>query len=123
MVTITIDGIEYEAREGQTVLEVAKGNNIPIPSLCHHEALKPWGACRMCVVETNNGKIMASCTLPVENGLNINTGTGVISGTPTSPATTSVPISATNSTGTGNATLVITIQNVTAAAVFSLSWH
>ncbi len=72
MVTITIDGIEYEAREGQTVLDVAKENNIPIPSLCHHEALKPWGACRMCVVELN-GKIMASCTLPVAKDQNIKT--------------------------------------------------
>jgi len=79
MATLTIDGSEYEARDGQTVLDVAKENNIPIPALCHHEALKPWGACRMCVVEMgrpewNGGtKITASCALPAENGLKIQT--------------------------------------------------
>jgi bidirectional [NiFe] hydrogenase diaphorase subunit len=79
MITITIDGIEYEAKEGSTILEVARENNIPIPALCNHEALKPWGACRLCVVELEkpewNGKsrITASCTLPVEKEMSIKT--------------------------------------------------
>lgn len=49
-------------------------------------------------------------------GLSINTGTGLISGTPTAVGTTSVTISATNAGGTGSATLVITISSFTFVA-------
>ena len=47
---ITIDGKEYVFTPGQTIYEVARDNGIFIPVLCHHDRLKPVGACRVCVV-------------------------------------------------------------------------
>ena len=74
MVTIDIDGRELKAKEGQTVLEVARESGIPIPTLCYHESLAPYGACRLCVVEIFKGgrsRLVASCLYPVEEGLKV----------------------------------------------------
>ena len=46
MITVTIDDKRLEAEEGQTVMEVARANQIPLPALCYHPALKPSGACQ-----------------------------------------------------------------------------
>ncbi len=77
MVKVEINGTEYEAEEGTTILEVAKENNIEIPTLCYHKALPPYGACRLCIVEPlwdeGRAKLTASCTLPVKEGLRIAT--------------------------------------------------
>ena len=76
MVTLTIDGREVQAEEGATILEVAGDNNIYIPALCSNEAVKPYGACRLCLVEiVTNGKerLVASCLYPVEEGLIVKT--------------------------------------------------
>ena len=53
---LIIDDKRVEAKEGQTLLEVAQENGIEIPTLCHHEALEPRGACRLCIVEISNPK-------------------------------------------------------------------
>jgi len=74
MITINIDGWELKAKEGQTVLEVARESGIPIPTLCYHESLAPYGACRLCVVEVSKGgrsRLVASCLYPVEEGLKV----------------------------------------------------
>ncbi len=69
-ITITIDGVEVEARLGQTVLEAATEAGIYIPYLCYHPGMKPFAACRMCVVEVENGRgCPAACTLPVADGM------------------------------------------------------
>ena len=76
MATLIIDSREIQAEEGRTILEVARDNGIEIPSLCHNEALEPYGACRLCSVEViRNGrsKIVASCLYPVEEGLIVKT--------------------------------------------------
>ena len=76
MVTLTIDGREVQAQEGAMILEVAKENNINIPSLCSHEAVTPYGACRLCLVEiVKNGRqrLVVSCLYPVEEGLMVKT--------------------------------------------------
>jgi NADH dehydrogenase/NADH:ubiquinone oxidoreductase subunit G len=69
MIPITVDGRKLEARENQTVLQVAREHGIDIPTLCAHEALGPHGACRLCVVEaegrTLRKGLMSSCTLQV----------------------------------------------------------
>src|SRR4249920_945596 len=49
--TLTIDGREVGAREDQTILEVARENNIFIPTLCNLPGLTNPGACRLCIVE------------------------------------------------------------------------
>ncbi|RJR43486.1 MAG: 4Fe-4S dicluster domain-containing protein [Desulfobacteraceae bacterium] len=74
MIRFTIDGMEVKAEEGWTVLETARHYRVPIPTLCYHEAVKPSGACRLCVVEVCQGersKIVASCMYPVSEGLEI----------------------------------------------------
>jgi bidirectional [NiFe] hydrogenase diaphorase subunit len=76
MVTFNIDGREFKAEEGQTILQVARENGIDIPTLCHHEAIEPYGACRLCIVEVSKGRrsrIVTSCLYPVEEGLDVKT--------------------------------------------------
>ena len=73
-IKLTIDGVEIEAKPGQNVLQAAIDNNVYIPYLCYWPGLKPYGACRMCCVEVEGGRgTPASCTLPVANGMVVNT--------------------------------------------------
>lgn len=76
MTTFLIDGIKAEARPGATLLEIARELDITIPTLCHHEALQPYGACRLCVVEVQRGtrtRIVTSCNYPAEGGMVVKT--------------------------------------------------
>ncbi len=77
-VKLKIDGREVEVPEGTMILEAARMLGIEIPTLCFHEALKPYGACRLCVVEVGAGSargstLVASCVFPVREGLEVNT--------------------------------------------------
>lgn len=75
--TFSLDGSEFSAVQGQTVLEVARQNGIRIPTLCYHPALKPSGSCKMCAVEVQDmgGRSMTllSCVLKVKDGMAIHT--------------------------------------------------
>lgn len=77
MVKITIDGKQVEAEEGAMILDVARAHNIYIPSLCAHEELSPYGACRLCLVEITTkwgrNRLVTSCLYPVEEGLDVKT--------------------------------------------------
>jgi NADH dehydrogenase/NADH:ubiquinone oxidoreductase subunit G len=76
MIRVTIDGQEIDTETGRTILEVARENGIDIPTLCYHEALEPFGACRLCVVEVDQGRggqIVASCAYPCTDGLEVHT--------------------------------------------------
>lgn len=73
LVNIKVNGQPMQVEEGKTVLEVLKEAGIDVPVLCYHPQLSSIGACRMCVVETRPGVLQASCTLPVSEGLEINT--------------------------------------------------
>jgi NADH dehydrogenase/NADH:ubiquinone oxidoreductase subunit G len=76
MICVTIDGQEIETEPGRTILEVARDHGVHIPTLCYHEALKPFAACRMCVVELENrrgGQLAPACTYPCEEGLIVQT--------------------------------------------------
>jgi NADH dehydrogenase/NADH:ubiquinone oxidoreductase subunit G len=76
MVTLTIDGCELVAKEGTTILEVARENGIEIPALCYYESVTPSGACRLCLVEIirdGRSRLVASCLYPVEEGLVVKT--------------------------------------------------
>ncbi len=77
MITFNSDDRELKAEKRQTILQVAREHGIDIPTLCHHEAIEPYGACRLCIVEISKGKrtrIVTSCLYPVEEGLEIKTG-------------------------------------------------
>ncbi|AGL01428.1 2Fe-2S iron-sulfur cluster-binding protein [Desulfoscipio gibsoniae] len=75
-IILQIDGREVAAESGMTVLEAAQGAGISIPTLCHHEILEPYGACRLCTVEAEvrgRTKLVASCLYPVEKDLIVRT--------------------------------------------------
>jgi len=81
LVKTTIDGREIEVERDRWALEVAREMGIEIPSLCHHAALAPYGACRLCVVEVTRGKwtwLTTSCDLPIREGLSIRTDTPAV---------------------------------------------
>jgi heterodisulfide reductase subunit A len=74
MITFKINHKEVMAEEGQTILDVARENKIDIPTLCHHEALSPAAACRLCTVEVRAGKrsqLVASCAYPVAQDIEV----------------------------------------------------
>jgi NADH dehydrogenase/NADH:ubiquinone oxidoreductase subunit G len=76
MLTLKLNGVDVQAEEGWTILETAQFYGLPIPTLCHHEGLSPYGACRLCLVEIGvgpNAKLVSSCTYPAEEGLVIRT--------------------------------------------------
>jgi heterodisulfide reductase subunit A len=76
MITLTIDGQQVQAEEGQTILEVCRKNSIEIPTLCYHPVLEPYGACRMCTVEVirkGGSSLQAACTHPAWDGLEVKT--------------------------------------------------
>jgi len=76
MLKLTIDGKELIARPGQTILDVAKGNGIYIPTLCYHPRLSLLKSCRICLVDVEGASMpMASCATPVVDGMVIQTRT------------------------------------------------
>jgi bidirectional [NiFe] hydrogenase diaphorase subunit len=79
MVNLTINGRPLKAEEGTSILHAARKNNIYIPSICENEAVAPYGACRLCLVEikTDRGRerLVTSCIYLVEEGLIVQTDT------------------------------------------------
>ncbi len=76
MITLVIDGKQVEARQGATILQAARAASIDIPTLCVHQKMLLYGACRICSVEAErNGqvRVVASCGYPVEEGLIVRT--------------------------------------------------
>ncbi len=76
MIRLTIDGNKIKVESGRTLLEAAREQGVHIPTLCYHEALAPFGGCRMCVVEleTPRGpRVVAACTHPAEEDAEVNT--------------------------------------------------
>jgi predicted molibdopterin-dependent oxidoreductase YjgC len=76
MLNITIDGKTTKVPQGTTVLEAARLLDIPIPTLCHHPKLTPFGGCRLCLVEIKGiPRAVTSCTTPVTDGMEVTTST------------------------------------------------
>lgn len=78
MIQLQIDGKQVQAREGETILKIARANGIDIPTLCYADDLEPYGACRLCMVEISKEKhtrLVASCIYPVEENLIVRTDT------------------------------------------------
>jgi len=70
--TLTIDGREIGAREDQSILEVARENNIFIPTLCNLPGLSATGACRLCLVEVKGvNKLLPACVTRVAEGMEV----------------------------------------------------
>ena len=73
--TLFINGKEVEFTNEINLLEVMRKNGFNVPTFCYRPDLKPFGACRMCVVEIEGRGIQTSCTMPPEPGLKIQTNT------------------------------------------------
>ncbi|MHB0976528.1 MAG: bidirectional hydrogenase complex protein HoxU [Candidatus Aquicultorales bacterium] len=79
--TCKINDMDVAAREDQTILEVARENQIRIPTLCHLDGLTPVGGCRLCVVEIKGSRrLYTSCSTHVEEGMEISTQTDKLNG-------------------------------------------
>src|SRR6476469_1730528 len=74
LVKLTIDGQEVQAAPGTLVIDAAKTVGIEIPAFCYYEGLSLQAACRMCLVEVEKApKLLASCTIPVTEGMVVKT--------------------------------------------------
>jgi [NiFe] hydrogenase diaphorase moiety small subunit len=67
-ITLTIDGKDIEAEQGQTILEAADDAGVYIPRLCAFKDLTPHGSCRVCTVMVN-GRPQSACTQPAADGM------------------------------------------------------
>ena len=78
-VFMTINGKRVEARDGEMVLDTARREGIEIPTLCVHDAVEPFGACRLCLVEVTKPAwkgwkgLMTACLYPAASDLIIET--------------------------------------------------
>lgn len=80
MITLTINNKEVVLEKPVSVLEAARQAGIKIPTLCYHEALKPYGGCRLCVVEVERmPKLQTACTLMAADGMVVKTESEAIS--------------------------------------------
>ena len=79
-VKVEIDGLPATVKAGTSILRAARESGVDIPKLCATDSLKPFGSCRMCLVEVEgrNG-YPASCTTPIEDGMKIRTQTDALS--------------------------------------------
>lgn len=79
LISFSINGTAVSGAEGETVLTVARRAGIRIPTLCHHEAVEPSGACRLCMVEITHRDwkgwkgLVTACLYPIEPGLEVST--------------------------------------------------
>jgi len=73
-INIMIDSKQISASPSQTILEAAKEAGIKIPTLCAYGHIKPYGSCRLCIVEIDGKKgFSTSCTTLVQEGMVIRT--------------------------------------------------
>jgi NADH dehydrogenase/NADH:ubiquinone oxidoreductase subunit G len=82
-ITLQVDGKQVTVTEGTTILEAARSVSVSIPTLCDHEKLAPYGACRICTVEADvHGRtvLLAACQHPAENDLVVRTRTEKVDG-------------------------------------------
>ena len=79
MPTLTIDGTEIEVEDGLTVLQACELAGVEVPRFCYHSRLSIAGNCRMCLVEMERApKPIASCAMPVGDGMVIKTNTPAV---------------------------------------------
>ena len=79
MLKLKVNDIDVEVEEGLTVLQACEKAGVEIPRFCYHEKLSIAGNCRMCLVEMEKSpKPIASCAMPVSEGMNIKTNTPLV---------------------------------------------
>lgn len=74
IVTLTMNGEQLSAKDDETLLQIARQNNIEIPTLCHLDGLSDVGACRLCLVEVEgSNKLTTACTTRPTEGMVVRT--------------------------------------------------
>jgi bidirectional [NiFe] hydrogenase diaphorase subunit len=86
MLNLDINGRRVSVRPGTKLLAAIREAGVSVPTLCHHEALDAYAACRLCVVEirrpgSSRGRIVASCVYQAEAGLQVETETDAVKAT------------------------------------------
>lgn len=77
MPAITVDGVTYEVREGDNLLQACLSHGLDLPYFCWHPAMDSVGACRQCAVvqyaddEDTRGRLTMACMTPVSDGARI----------------------------------------------------
>ncbi|RXK11549.1 ferredoxin [Halarcobacter mediterraneus] len=77
LISLTINGKVVKAKESESILNVARANDIFIPALCYLTRCSPTLACRLCLVEAD-GKQVYSCNAKIKEGMNVTTSTANI---------------------------------------------
>ena len=73
-INIIIDKKKIKTDSNKTILEIAKDNNIDIPTLCHHPDIKPESSCRLCLIDIKGvGNLQTACSVKVVDGMEIKT--------------------------------------------------
>jgi NADH-quinone oxidoreductase subunit G len=81
LVTIKVDGSEFEVRPGELLIKAAEEQGTYIPRFCWHNRMKPVGMCRMCLVEVDTGRgpmLVTACTNEVAEGMSVDTASDTV---------------------------------------------
>ncbi len=77
MTTIHVDGVEFEVKEGENLLQAILSNKGDLPYFCWHPSLGSVGACRQCAViqyqdaDDQRGRLIMACMTPVAEGMRV----------------------------------------------------
>ena len=75
-VPFTLNGTDFEANDGELLIDACERHGVHIPRFCYHPRMKPVGMCRMCLVEVDTGRgpaLQPSCMLPVTPEMKVET--------------------------------------------------
>lgn len=72
---MTINNRKVTFTNEKNVLSIIRKSGIDLPTFCYHSELSTYGACRMCVVEDERGRVFASCSETPRDGMTIYTNT------------------------------------------------
>ena len=76
---MVINGNEFTFTPGETILDVARDNDIDIPTLCHLKGALPTGACRICVVDVQGARnLLPACVTPAADNMIVQTESPVV---------------------------------------------
>ena len=75
LITATINGKQVQVPEGTLAIEAARLHGFDIPNFCYEPSLRPWGSCRMCMIEVHGKRpyVTEGCSLPLREGTEIST--------------------------------------------------
>src|SRR3990172_5085937 len=76
MLRVVINERPSECQEGMTILDALRATDVRVPTLCHDNRLKPYGGCRLCLVQVAGwGRPAIACTTALTDGMEIETHT------------------------------------------------